>query len=225
MPLRNTSGNSRPLAVCSVIICTQSSDSLPWPSPDSSTACDRKLCSGGRSALGFKAARGTDQFLEVLDPGLAAIGLVLLVMFDQPAVLDHVIDLFVQRQVLDRRAQPLDELQEQPRRTGRAAPGPDPRCHRQRRAQCAGGAPQRAARAARGFANGIDAARADAARRQIDDALERGVIVAIGDQAQVRERVLDFGALEESQAPVHAVGHAHADQKASSKTRDCALER
>ena len=49
MPHRNTTGNSSPFAVCSVIICTQSSQASAWPSPDSSAACARKDSSGGRS--------------------------------------------------------------------------------------------------------------------------------------------------------------------------------
>ena len=65
--------------------------------------------------------------------------------------------------------------------------------------------PQRTAVAARALTQRIERAPADAARRGVDGALEGGVIVTIGDQAQIGEGVLDFGAVEEAQAAVHAI--------------------
>jgi hypothetical protein len=59
----------------------------------------------------------------------------------------------------------------------------------------------------------LDAARADAARREVDHAQEAGVVVRVLQQAQVGQRVLDFGALEEAQAAVHAVRHAGVEQR------------
>ena len=59
-PQRNTTGNSRPLAECSVIICTQSSHASAWPSPDSSTACARNARRAAASRcrlVGLEAAR------------------------------------------------------------------------------------------------------------------------------------------------------------------------
>jgi hypothetical protein len=47
----------------------------------------------------------------------------------------------------------------------------------------------------------FERALADAARRRVHHALEGGVVVAVGDQAQVGQRVLDLGALEEAQKP------------------------
>ncbi len=55
-------------------------------------------------------------------------------------------------------------------------------------------------------------ARADAARRQVHDTLERRIVVAVRDQAQVRQRVLDLLALEEPQAAVHPVRNARREQ-------------
>ena len=55
--------------------------------------------------------------------------------------------------------------------------------------------------------------RADAARRQVHDALERRVVGAARDQPQVGERVLDFRALEEPQAAVHAIRNARRDER------------
>ena len=41
---------------------------------------------------------------------------------------------------------------------------------------------------------------------------EGGVVVGVGDQAQVGQRVLDLLALEEAQAAIHPVGHAAGEQ-------------
>src|SRR6188508_3073027 len=43
--------------------------------------------------------------------------------------------------------------------------------------------------------------------------LERRVIVAVHDEPQIRERILDFLALEEAQAAVDTVGHARGEQR------------
>ena len=50
--------------------------------------------------------------------------------------------------------------------------------------------------------------RADAARGQVHDALERRIVGVIRDDAQVGQRILDFRALEEPQAAVHLVRNA-----------------
>ena len=60
----------------------------------------------------------------------------------------------------------------------------------------------------------LDRARADAARREVDDAQEAGVVVRVLDQAQVRERVLDLGALEEAQAAVDLVRDVRVEERA-----------
>jgi hypothetical protein len=70
----------------------------------------------------------------------------------------------------------------------------------------------------------LDAARADAARREVHHAQEAGVVVGVLEQAQVGQRVLDLGALEEAQAAIHAVGQAGVEQR-DSMTRLCALLR
>ena len=67
--------------------------------------------------------------------------------------------------------------------------------------------------AARGVLQLLERARADAARRKVDDAQERAVVVGRRDEAQVGERVLDLGALEEAHAAVDAVRHAGAEQR------------
>ena len=58
----------------------------------------------GSSPSGSKPRAALTSSSEVLDARLAAIGLVALVMIEQAAGLDHVIDLLVQRQVLRSRA-------------------------------------------------------------------------------------------------------------------------
>ena len=70
-----------------------------------------------------------------------------------------------------------------------------------------GGLPQREAQLARQPPHLVQGALANAAGRGVDCTLEGGVIVAVGHQAQVGQRVLDFGALEKAHAAIHAVGH------------------
>ena len=70
------------------------------------------------------------------------------------------------------------------------------------------GLPQRCRRGLGLVADHVQRLGADAARRQVHHALERGIVGAAGNQAQIRQRVLDFGALEEAQAAVHAIRNA-----------------
>ncbi len=53
----------------------------------------------------------------------------------------------------------------------------------------------------------LDAACANAARREIDYAQKAGVVTRVIKQAQVGQGVFDFGALEKAQAAVYAVGY------------------
>ena len=66
-------------------------------------------------------------------------------------------------------------------------------------------APQRQCRIARHPAQFIQRTVADAARRRIDRAFERGIIIGIGYQPQIGHGILDFHALEEALAAVHPV--------------------
>ena len=63
------------------------------------------------------------------------------------------------------------------------------------------------------LAQRIERPGADPARRQIHDPLERGVVAAARAQPQVGERILDFGALEESQAAVYLVGQPRVQER------------
>src|SRR3977135_1259609 len=121
MPHRNTTGNSSPLALCSVIICTQSSHSSAWPSPDSSAACARNASSGGssaasgvkpRAALTRSSPRGSHELIAVLDARFAALGLLAAVVLDEAARFQHLIHLLVQRQAPALAGEALDEREE-----------------------------------------------------------------------------------------------------------------
>ncbi len=129
-------------------------------------------------------------------------------VLDETAVVDDVIDLLVERQALSmsRASRSISA-----RKAPSAAAPRAPACGSLSSAPAA--APQRAAGTPGALAQQIERARADAAHRQVDDALERGVIVAIGDQSKIGERILDFGALEEAQAAVDAIRQARLDQR------------
>ncbi len=155
--------------------------------------------------LGREALRRVDQLVEVLDAGLAARVLFLRVVLPQPGVLDHAPDLLVQLEAGDPCGEALDQADEAGE--GRRRPRRQDRQQRLRRV------PQRRAGAARGLPQPLERGLADAARRQVDDALEGHVVGAVLRQAQVGQRVLDLGALEEAQAAVHAVGDARGHQR------------
>src|SRR5688500_5630328 len=59
----------------------------------------------------------------------------------------------------------------------------------------------------------LERSRSDAARGEIDDARQRAIVVGIGYEPQVGERVLDLLALEEAQAAVDAVGDAGGEER------------
>ena len=73
--------------------------------------------------------------------------------------------------------------------------------------QLAAGLPQRQLTIARRLTHHVQRAVADAASRRIDYALKRRIVVTVGDQTQVRERVFDFLAFEEAHAAIDAVRH------------------
>ena len=59
----------------------------------------------------------------------------------------------------------------------------------------------------------FEGAGADAPRREIHHAQEGRIVVGIGDQAQVGERMLDLLPLEKAQAAIDAVGNAGGEQR------------
>ncbi len=98
--------------------------------------------------------------------------------------------------------QRVDKLHKALQSAGRAA------CQHFLFEQLAAGLPQRQLTIARGLAHHIQGTIADAAGRRIDHALKRRVIVAVGNQTQIRERIFDFLTFEEAHAAVDTVRHA-----------------
>src|SRR5690606_6591820 len=126
---------------------------------------------------------------------------------DPPAPRDDVRDLLVQRQIARILIEPVDELQNLPEGVARAL--------RERflSDDGRGRPPQARARASCLVPHDVDRPRADAARRHVHDALERRIVVAVRDEPQVRERILDLGALEEAHAAVDAIRDAGREQR------------
>ena len=149
--------------------------------------------------LGHEALGGIDQFFEVLDPvGAFALGLV---MLDQARMLQHQVDDLAQAQAEGLLAQHVD-LGDEGVQVGAGLAG--------------GGAHRVVQRAAGGTGHVLqllDAAGADAARREVDHPQKAGVVVGVLQQPQVGQRVLDLGPLEKAQAAIHPVGHGRIEQR------------
>src|SRR5262245_49611628 len=165
-------------------------------------ACERQSF---RLGVGLVTARGADEFFQVLDSRFAAVAALLLEVREQAARVDDVIDLLVQRQGADLLVQLLDEQHEAVKVLAHAGAE---LLHARPRSL-----PHRARVGARVVANRVQRLRADATRRQVHDALERRVIGAAEDEAQVGQRIFDFRAFEEPQAAVHAIRYARRDQR------------
>src|SRR3569623_2114976 len=151
--------------------------------------------------------RGVHQFFQVLDARLAGLTLLLAIVLEQAAVMVHVFVLFAKFELGGLGGEPLDELYEYTQRRRRAR-GQDGRAN-QRRARIE----QRQLSRPRLLAHGRHRTLADAARRRVHHTLERGIVVAIGDEPEIRERVLDLRAFEEAQPAVDAKGHADREQR------------
>ncbi len=157
-------------------------------------------------AVVLEGAGGIDQLLQVFQAGLSLLSLFLFVVGDEAAVLDDVAHLLGELQLAARRGQLFDQRPERPQGLGRA----------RRQVALSGGrrrAPQGYAAVAGQRAHQRQAAVADAARRRVHDPLEGGVVVAVFDQAQIGEGVLDLGALEETQSSVDSIGDAVGHQR------------
>ena len=110
------------------------------------------------------------------------------------------IDQFGQRQAGGVAAQVLDQAHELRERSTRLA------------GEVRHGGVQAGVVDACGVGQHLERTRADAAGGEVHHARERGVVVRIGDQAQVGERMLDLLALEEAQAAIHAVRDAGGEE-------------
>src|SRR3569833_4087980 len=71
------------------------------------------------------------------------------------------------------------------------------------------------------LADDIQALRTDAPGREVHHALEGGIVVAVGKEAQIRERIFDLRALEEPQAAVDLVGNPARDKRLFKHSRLC----
>jgi len=65
----------------------------------------------------------------------------------------------------------------------------------------------------RGLPDDIQCPVADTTGRRIDHPFERRVIVTVGDQAQIGQRILDFLPLEETLTAINAIGHGALQQR------------
>ena len=158
-------------------------------------------------AVTVEGAGGGYQFLEVFHSRLGLLALLVAVVGQQPGFLDDQLRHAVQRQFLDLQRQGVDQFDEAVQRAG-GAPGNrlGADCLMQR-------SPHRQALFTGQLTQAFDGLLADAAGRHVDHPLQRRVVVAGLDQAQVGHGVLDLGALEEALAAVDAVGDLLAQQR------------
>ena len=158
-----------------------------------------------------KTFRGIDEFVQVFNPRFALVVLLPRVVRAQPRVLDDHAYLLVQGQLRDLGGEAIDQCKESLQGAGRArGQGGHERLR---------GIPQRQSFLLRDCANLVDGCIADAARRQVDDPFE-GQVVSVGlGEAQVAERVLDLGALEEPQAAIDAIRNARRHQRLLERPR------
>ena len=128
-------------------------------------------------------------------------------MFDKPAALNNVFDHIGQTHTGGFLLQGFDELDEGADFGGR------------RTLQMRARTKQTAPAAGRSVGKHFNGTGTDAAGREIDHAHERGVVIGIGHQPQVGERVLDFLTLEKAQTAVHAIRDARREQRVLDDSR------
>ena len=115
--------------------------------------------------------------------------------------------LFVEDQVPGVGIQIVHQIKEAPYRPFGAA------CQAAIAEAVPGAGPEAGSRFGRARPNRVHGLGPHAPGRHVDHPVEGGVVVPVGDQAQVGQRVLDLGALEEPQAAIHAVGDAGGQQR------------
>src|SRR5690606_17804254 len=121
----------------------------------------------------LEAARRAHELVQVLDARLAALASILLVVRNQTARLNDVIDLFMEREIASLAIEAFDELQ----KAMQALPAAGTEL-RDARSRCL---PHRAGIRAGVVAHRVHALHADSARRQVHDPLERSIVVATED--------------------------------------------
>lgn len=131
-------------------------------------------------------ARCRHQFLKVFDARLPLFAFLLLIHDEQPGIADHPVGLHVERHVGGFMRQRLHQFDKALQRR-RGAAGQHFVLH-----QLARRLPQRQLTIARRPAHHVEGTIADATRRGVDHALEGRIVVAVGNEAQVSQRILDF---------------------------------
>ncbi|RMR60167.1 hypothetical protein ALP84_05238 [Pseudomonas cichorii] len=166
-------------------------------------------CQRGQFFIVFivlEVARSADQFLKVFHPCLTFFTFFLLVISDQPRLLDDGLGHQVQGHFHDLGREVFDKFHEHVQGTGSAA-GQALVGH-----QLTHRFPHGDVGMAGMLANRLDRLLANAPCGNVDDPLQRGIVATAFQQAQIRHGVLDLGALEESLAAVDAVRNALAQQ-------------
>ena len=154
----------------------------------------------------FETARGVDEFLQVFHARFGLFAFFLFVVLDQSAAREHMLHHFTKSKAGCFARQALDQLQKNVQRLARA------RRRFGRANQFLRRLPQGNFFTPGALAHGVHGLRADPARWHVHNAIERRIVMAARDQAQIGERVLDLGTLEEAQASVYAVRNAIVDQ-------------
>ena len=150
--------------------------------------------------------RRARQLVQVLGPGPRPLLPLTFVVLDERAALHREAHLLSGVEATALFLEVVDERNKVSERAGRA--GAEPTGF----PQMPGRVPQRGLPIPRRAAQRVHGARADPAGRGVDHPLEGRVVVAVGDEAEIRERILDFGALVEAQAAVDPVGQAGREQ-------------
>ena len=219
MPVRKTTGNSRPLAVCSVISVTTPRPCLAPPSLSgissasaTSETCSRKssrLTTSPVSARLVELAGDGDELGEVLDPGLVLRVVAGPQLGEVAGLLEHRLEQVGRRRRprLDHGAQLLEQRGEALDRVDRA--GGDARARRRRgRSAATNGIRSRSASAATQASARSPMPRLGTLR------MRRRLTVSSGldEHPQVGQRVLDLAALVEPGAADDLVGQADPDE-------------
>ncbi len=144
-------------------------------------------------------ARCRHQLLQVFHPGLSFLAFLLLVHAPQAGIAYRPVGLNMQRQIGGIGGQRIHQFQKT-LQCRRRTPGQHFFLQ-----QRSGRLPERQLTIARRLAHHIQRAIADTARRRIDHPLKRCVIIAVGDQPQIRKRIFDFLPLEETHAAIDSI--------------------
>ena len=207
MPITKTTGNSSPLALCSVIRVTsaRSTSSESWS--EKSEISWRNASSEASSwPRVLVLARDPDQLLEVLDPALRLEGAL---------GLEHVHVAARRERLLEQGRGPRlgrlgPQVVHQRRELAHLPRGGRRERHRRR---VLDGLHERPAHVGRVLRQPLEGRLADPPPRAVHDPPERHLVGRVGDHLEIRDRILHLGPLVEARAADHAVRHALADEQ------------